>query len=225
MIAAAGNVFQITNQDDLTGFTSSLVQVGDVLLIQAEDVANAGNAGAFLITEVNGSDNPPTLTVLRQDNPDNAAPFAVAEQDIRFKVIRKATLDLVEPKDTLIPDANSAELAIRSANTLSTGLNSSSVQVFTSAGAALDLLKQGVKAGDTLKITTGSDKGTYTILNNPGPPGNSQLTLSSTLNGGENGITYSIYRAGTGGVERPLLRVSSVDLLEASGASLGVTVP
>lgn len=129
---------------------------------------------------------------------------------ITWKIQDDLDIDLVEPKETRWEAAD-----------LRTVVGSDLV---TSADGT-DFSSLGVGAGDTLEILNGTDAGTYTVSGTTGA-GNSQIQLTQSLTKTASNLSYIVYRANqAGGLDLPLVRVTSIDLLDSSGQPVGNEIP
>jgi hypothetical protein len=134
---------------------------------------------------------------------------AVVAGTLRWKLVDTLTVDLVEPKNTRI---TGSDLRVFSGST-----------TVRSAGG-LSFLAYGVQAGDVLRIFTGPDAGDYAITAlGPYPDA---LQVGTPLTASRENLGFAVYQANAGGgVERPLVRITKVELLDASGQPTGTLVP
>jgi len=80
----------------------------------------------------------------------------------------------------------------------------------------------GVTDEDTVEIVNGSDRGLYGI--ETGGVAASQITLETALTQTDGPLQYRIYRLGTG-IELPLLRVKTIELLDSDLKPRGAYIP
>lgn len=137
-------------------------------------------------------------------------PSASADPE-KWRIIEKLTIDLVEPKETKI-----------------SGYDLESIQgsdvVTTTAGT--DFNELAVEKGDTLRIHTGPAAGDYTLIDAPLTPGYTSLQLDRTIQFTQTGMQYTLFKANTdGGVSRPIIRVTSIEVLDTSNQPQGSTIP
>jgi hypothetical protein len=127
-----------------------------------------------------------------------------------WRLINEIHIDLVEPKQTRV--------------TGTTGKTTQHVTSFkTTSGVDFDAL--GVAAGDTLRIGTGMDKGDYEVKALT-PPFYTSLTVDRPFKSTTTGLPFSIFKSNTtGGVSRPLLRVTGIDLLDTTKQPVGSKIP
>jgi hypothetical protein len=198
-------------------FGAKGVRAGDVLVVKDD------NPGSYRVTKVAGL----TVTVINHADP-TAEAFANVGANVRFEVVRTITVDLVSPKDTKIPnnDVNDGT-SLKNPKDLTTFAASARVESRDADNLSyVDYLKQGAEVGDVLEIFEGQDKGVYSIVAIGGDFPNDEITLDTVLIGGQTGLEYRIYKpAANGGITLPLLRVSSIDRLDANGQSVGIKIP
>lgn len=128
----------------------------------------------------------------------------------RWRMVNEVNIDLVEPKQTRLHG--------------STGQTVQNLAVF-STSPATDFSALGISIGDTLRLENGLDQGDFTVKAVPAPFF-TQLTLDRPLSHTSSGLTFSIFRPNSsGGVLRPMLRVTGIDLLDTSGQPVGSKVP
>jgi len=89
--------------------------------------------------------------------------------------------------------------------------------------SAVDFSSIGASENDTLEILEGLDKGTYTV-SNIGGTGNRDLIIGAQLRSTTNNLSWSLYKAQEG-IEFPLVRITSIDILDSSSQPTGFTVP
>jgi len=186
----------------------NLAQVGDLLVLKDGDI------GSYYIAKITGA----FLTVINLSDPDSAA-FTLGGAGLRYEIVRSITVDIVEPKETKVPDTFSSPRT--NPVDMITNLGLSTV----TTASTKDFLASGVVAGDILEIHSGLDEGVYTILGVSGA-GNDTLNLDSMLNGGQTGIEYSIYTLSeNGGITLPMLRIKKIELLGSNGEPTNVVIP
>ena len=130
---------------------------------------------------------------------------------IRYRIADELNVDLVAPKVVKIPLGT-----IFLGDDLSTVAGSSLV----SSGGTTNFLLAGVSVGDTLEILEGDSQGKYSITEVAGLT----LKLNTTTRNTESGVGFSVYRAFSG-VERPLVRVKDVELLDSNSQPTGIKIP
>lgn len=160
-------------------------------------------AGSYRVVKVDESGASPVVRI----SPPVAA---VVGSTFRWRLFDELDIDLVEPKETRI---TASDLVIVQ------GLST----VDTLSGTDFDEL--GVSQGDTLRIYSGSAAGDYTVQQVLTPLYR-QIVVDRPLPVSESGLRYSIFRTNTeGGVELPLVRITSIDILDSAAQPTGSTVP
>lgn len=169
------------------------VVVGDLLTIEEGD-----DTGTYTILRIDGA----YLWL--------SAALSQTATNLRFRISKSVTLDPFEPKIKKLPfgavPANDAQTII-----------GSNVIHFSST----DVLNYGVKAGDTVRLLTGLDKGDYKIT---GFKSGMYVILNEQMKSSSAGISYEIFTA-LDPVVRPLVRVREIALLDSSRKSTGIVVP
>lgn len=166
--------------------------------LQVLDGPHAGNYRVLNVAQVTGAS--PIVTL------DTAVP--VTAGDFRWRLVDVLEIDLVEPKDTRV-----------------SGSDLQSVQhtdVLSTAGA-VDFMALGVSVGDTVRILDGLDAGDYIVKS---LPAFNAVQVDRALTASSSALNYSIFKANTaGGVQRPLVRITKVELLDTSGQPVGSIIP
>ena len=185
--------------DPNVDFVASGVQPGMSLVIPI-----GTDAGTYMIVEVGfnsaGSAEPHYIRT--------TANFGTARSDIQYSIVDDVNIDLVSPK------------TIRTS-----GLEGQTVQlgqIFTTADL-VDFVAFGAAVGDTLRILTGPDAGDYGILGFTGT-NNRNLTLSRPTSATTTDLSWVVFKAQTG-VQLPLVRIKSVNLLDSGGTPTGTIIP
>lgn len=126
----------------------------------------------------------------------------------RWRLVDVIDVDLVEPKDTRV-----------------SGIDLQSLQdsdVLVTAGST-DLVALGVGPEDTLRISNGLDASDYTVMS---LPAFNSMRVDRTLTATDSNLSYTVFRANTaGGIQRPFIRPTKVELLDTSGQPVGSIVP
>jgi hypothetical protein len=168
--------------------------------LQILDGPAAGSYRVITVTHVSG--DPPLLLVDPQ--PDD--PLG----DFRWRLLDTLDVNLAEPKETKI-----------SGTDMSTTQNDDFVQ--TAGG--VDFQEYGVGADDVLRIEDGPDAGDF-IIKQVLTPLYQRIQLDRALTSTRANLTYTIFRSNAeGGVTLPLVRITSIDLLDTSGQSTGTKIP
>ena len=128
----------------------------------------------------------------------------------RWKLLDVLDINLVEPKETKI--AGTDLVCVQNVDSVSTA-------------AGLDFQDYGVGANDILRLENGPNAGDY-IVKQVLTPLYQRIQLDRPMLSSASNVTYSIFRSNTeGGVQLPLVRITSVELLDPSGQSTGAKVP
>lgn len=127
---------------------------------------------------------------------------------VRYKVINEIDINLREP---------------RTIRGLGADLETFQLDTFVTTASAEDFLAAGAQSGDTLHIKEGNDKGKYTITGVSGM-GNRDLLLSAQMKSTSSGLAWELYKASEG-ISFPLVRITSIDILDSSRQPTGYTIP
>lgn len=160
-------------------------------------------AGVYRVLNVaQASSQSPVLTL-------DPAPLTPAGA-FRWRLLDDIDIDLVEPKETRLAAATGA--AVQDQDLFSTS-------------PATDFDALGVSVGDILRIENGPVAADY-VVEEVTPPFFTQVRLDRPFTATASGLSFSIFRKnGGGGVLRPLIRVTSIDLLDATAQPVGTTIP
>lgn len=173
----------------------------DSLTLQIVDGPNAAAYRILEVLQVSGSS--PAVVVTP------ALVTAVADT-ARWRIFDAINVDLVDIRETRI-----------AGDDLSTLQGS---DVVTSTTVDFDAV--GVAKGDVLRITSGSSKGDYQVIVDPIAPGFESLQVDRPLAVSEANLTFEVFRANdAGSLVLPLVRISSVELLDSSSQPVGTTIP
>lgn len=189
-------------------------QVGDSIYTALQNAKTKGYSLQVMEGPVAG-----TYRVLDVIHHSHSSPYIITDPAVtvastgpwRWKLLDELDIDLAEPKETRISGYD----------LVTTGGTS----IVTTSGA-VDFQSLGVSVNDTLRINNGPDAGDYTVKLAPLPPFHVELQLDRSLTGSTSGLSYSVFRPNqAGGVQMPLLRISSIDLLDSSGQPIGSKIP
>lgn len=159
------------------------------------------NAGTYRVLDVLQATGAAPVLTLDTDTP-------VVPGNYRWRLVDTLDIDLVEPKDTRI-----------SADDLQSIQNQ---DVLSTAGST-DLMALGVSVEDTLRIESGADASDYTIK---GLPAFNSVRVDRPLTTTATDLKYTIFKPNTtGGVQRPIVRVTKLELLDTSGQPVGSVIP
>jgi len=181
--------------------------VGDSVVIETGD-----DAGIYTIRRIlDWLDTGDTL-VLDRDLTKTHSPSGLGDgSGLRYRIADELDVDLVTPRVVKIPLGS-----IFAGDDLSTvaGLE------FVSVSGSTNFLLAGVEAGDTLEILEGDDAGQFTIVAVSG----TSVTLDNPPLNTATSLDFTVYRAFSG-VERPMVRVKEIELLDSSSQPTGIKIP
>ncbi len=188
-------------------FVALGAEIGDSVIIETGD-----DAGIFSIRQILSYLNSNDSIILDRALTKSVTPSGTGNgTGLRYRIADELNVDLVNPKVTKIPLGN-----IFPGNDLSSVAGSNVVTV----SGSTNFLLAGVEVGDTLEILAGDNKGVFRIDALTG----TTAALSSSLNNTATSQQFSVFLAFTG-VDRPLIRVKSVELLDSNSQPTGVTIP
>lgn len=138
------------------------------------------------------------------------APIGIANP-LTWRVQDDVDVDLIDPKERKWEGAD---------------LRTYSGQQWIDTAAGTDFDALGVVAGDKVRISNGYDAGDYTVASAPTGAGYTKLELTEILTRNEGGLSFVVFRANVaGGITLPLIRISSVDLLDSGSEPVGSQIP
>lgn len=164
-------------------------------------------AGVYRVLNVNQPSGPPpgNRPILTLD-PSPLTPTG----DFRWRLLDDIDIDLVEPKETRISAATGEVVQD---------------QFFFTTSPNVDFDAIGVSVGDVLRIENGSVAGDYTVEEVPAPFF-SQVRVDRPFLATQTGLKFIIFRKNkSGGIIRPLIRVTGIDLLDSTSQPVGTTIP
>lgn len=135
-------------------------------------------------------------------------PITSTASGLRYRIVDELNINLNQPKTRRGEGIDAQTLQLSSTVTTT---------------SAVDFLALGTESGDMLELLDGDDVGSYSVTGVTGT-GNRNLLLSSLMNSTANRISWELYKS-QGGIELPLVRVRSVDILDSSSQPTGDTVP
>lgn len=167
------------------------------------EIQNGVAAGVYrVLNVVQTPGQSPALTL------DPAPPIPVG--NFRWRLLDTIEIDLVEPKETRVSGTTGVMIQD---------------QLIFSASPAIDFDALGVSVGDILRIENGANKSDR-IVEQLTPPFFTQIQVDKPFTASQSGATFTIFRSNkAGGVKRPLVRITSIDLLDTSGQPVGTTIP
>jgi hypothetical protein len=166
------------------------------------------NAGSYRIISIaHWSGAAPAIEI----TPDLPNPPLLPTAGGKWRLVDELTIDLVDPKETLISGSDLQK-------------SQYSAVVTTAGGTDFDVY--GVAEGDILRILEGADAGDYALVEDPLVPGFVKLRVEKVMSSTESGVSYTVLRQNVaGGIKRPLIRLKSVELLDSSNQPQGTLVP
>lgn len=177
-------------------FDAEGVLPGDTLLIETGELA-----GTYSIAGVDGNDLI-VSTVLQKSVTD----------PMRYRVARTVLVRLFDPKIPKLPFGTTAT------NDLQTLIGSTKVEV------GVNVVDFGVRVGDTLRLLTGKDAGDYIVTAFDAALGGRGILLDRSMTASAGNLSYEIFTP-LEKVERPLVRLKELMLLDAAKKSTGVQIP
>jgi hypothetical protein len=182
---------------DLIDFVAEGVEDEDLLIIDT----GTGYTGTYRILEVTDSSN------LRVDSIFTLATTSF----LRARIVKHIKLDLVNPKVPKLPYTASP------VSDLQTNVGSNEF-IFSS----INIQDYGANLGDTINILEGPDAGEFTITGFGLVVGQVFVDKSATATGSS--LSYEVYTK-QNGLTLPLIRVKTVEVLDSTGQTTGITVP
>jgi len=131
---------------------------------------------------------------------------------LRYRLVDNLQVDLIDPKVQKIPLG-----AIFDGSDLNTVAGSTGISV----GSNTNFLLAGVEAGDTLEILEGTDEGKKLVFDTVA---GTTATLTTPVPTTASSLTFAVYRELTA-IDRPLVRVKDIEVLDSSSQPTGNTVP
>lgn len=177
-------------------FQAAGVLPGDLLSVETGD-----DIGVYVIMKVTAS------------NLYLTSNLANSQSNLRYRIIRKIKVDPFEPKIPKFPFGGIL------ANDLQTVIGSNLFQLLSN-----DVIGFGAAVGDVLRVKTGILAGDYTITGFDPVLGGQGLLLDRPASASLTGLEYEIFSA-LDPVERPLVRIKELLLLDSSSQSTGIQIP
>ena len=170
--------------------------------LQILEGPDAGNYRILGVTQTSGL--PVTLTTDPVPGSPSTGPF-------RWRLFDQINIDLVEPKETRLDDSD-----LRTVQ--------GSAIVDTVGGTNFDDF--GVAEDDIIRILSGPDAGDFVLVADPIAPSFDKLQLDTELTQSQSNLDYIIFRPNAGGgILRPLVRLTEIELLDSSNQPIGSTIP
>ena len=84
---------------------------------------------------------------------------------------------------------------------------------------------RGVAKGDVLRLLDGNDKGDH-VVDSLGGPFNDRIVIEDSFVSSGTGLRFIVFRANkAGGMQMPLVRITSIDLLDSTSQPIGAQIP
>ncbi len=187
--------------------------IGDSVVIES-----GADAGVYTIRRLLSLLGSNDTLILDRELTTTVTPSGTGDSSgLRYRVDDVIQLDLVNPRNIRIPITG-----VFPGGDLNTVAGSATV-----TSTSTNFLLAGVSSGDVLDISTSttagaqaSNAGQYTILSVLA----NQLVLDVGVPSTGFNLLFSIYEAFTG-VERPLVRVKDIELLDSTNQPTGITIP
>lgn len=183
------------------------VEIGDSVVIETGD-----DADIYTIRQILTSLDTNDSLVLSRELTTKVKPSGEGDgSGLRYRVADELDVDLVEPKTTKLPLGNVFPGG---------DLNAFAGSLTVTAGSTTDFSLAGIIAGDTLRILEGDNAGDYVIEGVT----SSALTVDTAMPSTAFNQSYQVFTSYTP-IERPLVRVRNIELLDSSLQPTGITVP
>jgi hypothetical protein len=180
-------------------FSVNGVLPGDELIIET-----GNDAGSYIILAVTAG-SPSYLYI--------GVTLTTSAANIRYRVQKRIRINPFEPKIPRLPFGSVL------CNDLFTVIGSRTVQFTTN-----DIISYGAKIGDTIRILSGTSAGDYTITGFDSVLGGKGPIVDRAVTGSEANLTYQIFTP-LETVEKPLVRIKELVLLDSAKQSTGVLIP
>jgi hypothetical protein len=129
---------------------------------------------------------------------------------VQWRLFADIYIDLVEPKETRV---GGDDLVLTQGTAI----------VDTAGG--IDFSAFGVSKGDTLRILDGPNKGDFTLVADPLVPSHDRLQIDRTAPFSSADTKYTIFRPETAGMQLPLVRIKTIEILDSTTQPQGSFVP
>jgi len=206
------NTSLVTLADLLLGGNYQAGDSTDTVLATAEyegyafQLENGPNTGTYRILEYFPASAPGGNPALRV-----AGALAVSTLvPARWRLFSDIDVNLIEPKQTHV---SGQDLVATQGSALVTTEGDISFTDF------------GVSKGDTLRILDGPNAGDYTIIANPLVPDYYYIQVDRALAFSSTDTSYTVFTPNSGSLTLPLVRITSVELLDSSAQPLGSFIP
>lgn len=196
---------------------SRLVQLADITADEFADITpqqsalhveTGPNEGVYKILDTTTTGGPTYWAYIQIADPTTLTTTSPGHS---FTIVDDVDIDLTGPKEIKYEGTD-----------LQTYAGSPLVDTVSGLPDFLPVSGIGVTEDDFVEIINGDDRGVYGV--DTGGVAASQLTLESNMTQTDGPLQYRIYRLGTG-VDLPLLRVKSIEMLDSDLRPRGAYVP
>jgi len=177
------------------------VQVGHSLVIESGN--NAGTRTIIRVGKAPSGGPAADAEYLQFD-----VPLTADDPDMRYKIVDDIDINLREPR------------TVRGSGT---DLQTVQLSQQVTTASAVDFLTLGTEIGDTLEIIEGVDKGKHTVTGISGT-GNKNVSIDAEMRATSVDLRWELYMEHEG-MEFPLVRIRTVDVLDSSQQPTGDTIP
>lgn len=177
-------------------FEASGVTTGDTLVIEEGD-----DAGSYTIGK--------TVTTVAY----LTSKLTRTASGLRYRIQKKLRIDPFEPRIPKFPFGSAL------ANDLATTIGSNLLTLTTN-----DLLQYGVAVGDVIRLKTSPDAGDFTITGFDSILGGQGILVDRPLAATTSAVIYEAFTP-QDKVNRPLVRIKELLLLDSAKQSTGITIP
>jgi hypothetical protein len=182
-------------------------KIGDSVVIETGD-----DAGIYSIRRILSSMGDNDSLILDRKLANSTVPDGTGNSSgLRYRVADELNVDLVTPKVIRIPLGDIF---------LGLDLNSVAGNKVVTSGGDTNFLLAGAQAGDTLEILEGDNRGKYSVVSVAGL----SLELDSPVQNTAFSQEFSVYKAYKG-IDRPLVRVKEIELLDSNSKTTGIKIP
>lgn len=151
---------------------------------------------------------PATMGGFSQEYLQIDPPLTSTDLAMRYKIVDDIDINLREPR------------VMRGEGT---DLQTIQLSAQVTTASAVDFLALGAEEDDTLRLLDGQDEGDYNVESITGV-GNKNLELGAQMRSTANNISWELFKA-YDGLDFPLVRITSVELLDSSDQPTGDIIP
>lgn len=184
------------------GIANNTPVEGDLFVLET----GAGLAGTYKILEV-GDPDPLSLRL------DSVFSSAHTTGDLRARIVRNITVDLIEPHIPKLP------FNTGTVSDLNTNVGSNLFVL-----SDIDIQSFGAAVGDVLRLLNGADAGDFVITGFDGTLGGMGPIVDRNATATSGNISYEVFTAQTG-ITLPLVRIKTLEVLDTTQQGTGITIP